>query len=136
MTREEMIEKLRQSSFYANPTVQTMDMGLEYEAAFSDGAISGELGMMGGWPIFVFHMSPEAKVQSLKDLFCSDDESLKVEELKDTFLYDFACILGVSESDDIKKILKSFTNLEPYDAVDRIYCLCDSCMEDGLRQQG
>ena len=41
MTREEMLDKLHKIRVGAQPTVATMDMGLEYEYVTSDGLLCG-----------------------------------------------------------------------------------------------
>ena len=65
MTREEMLEKLKQVKFCAAPTVYTMDMGIEYDYITAEGAGTC-LGRIGEWPAYRMRGIAEEQWQTIQ----------------------------------------------------------------------
>lgn len=83
MTREEMLSELKAINLHAVPTVATMDMGIQYDYATSEGAGTG-FGGMGSWPAHMF--SPIGEERWLKIRKEIKNHSLLVEDLEGTGL--------------------------------------------------
>ncbi len=66
MIREELIQKLSQVSFCAIPTVQTEDMGLEYDYITPKGAGSS-FGNIGDWPAYKLRKIPDDQWKKIKE---------------------------------------------------------------------
>lgn len=83
MTREELLKELKSIDLHAMPTVVTMDMGLQYDYATSEGAGTG-FGGMGDWPAYMFESIEKEKWIRIRARI--KDNTLMAEDLKGTGL--------------------------------------------------
>ena len=64
MTRDELLKKLAMTNFCAVPTVQTMDMGLEFDFVDNIGA-GTSFGSIGSWPLLKLEGMSSDKISEL-----------------------------------------------------------------------
>ncbi len=123
MNREEMIGELKKTDLRAIPTVITMDMGLEYDYATTEGAGSG-FGGMGNWPMHMF--GPIEKEQWMKIREAINDKTLEISDLKGTGLVGFLVqVKTINYEINPTEILKGLTSL-PEDQTNVFYCFFDT----------
>lgn len=125
MNREEMLKELKDIDLRAVPTVATMDMGLQYDYATSEGAGTG-FGGMGDWPAYMFNSI--AKEQWLKIRKAIKENTLAVSDLKGTGLDDFlGNVKTISDKDKVipSEVLEGLLTL-PEDHADAFFCMFDA----------
>lgn len=124
MTREQMmIEELKSLDLRAIPTVVTMDMGLQYDYATSEGAGSG-FGGMGNWPIHLFNPINGKQWLSIRE--CIRNKTIALEHLKNTGLdVFFQSIPTLGEEVVLSEVLEDLLNL-PENLINKYYCLFDT----------
>ena len=127
MTREEMLDKLHKIRVGAQPTVATMDMGLEYEYVTPDGYGDG-FGGMGDWPVYRLENISEQFFQKIKAKL--KDKTLMLADLEGTDLYQFYNhVFRVNRPEEyIRKPLDFFKELDSLSSIKNgvCYVLCDA----------
>ena len=127
MTRDELLNELKSVEFCAVPTVMTMDMGIQYDYVYPEGAGSG-FGGMGMWPAYFISGIENGKWIEIKQKLKS--EMLTVDDLEGTELGIFANNLfedyygACFRTIDLNDMLRGLIDL-PDDLPDRIYILFD-----------
>ena len=104
MNREEMLKELKTIDLRAIPTVVTMDMGLQYDYATSEGAGTG-FGGMGDWPAHMFNPIQNEQWHMIRKAI--KENALAVSDLKGTGLDDFLGNVKTISDEDIMKQLQS-----------------------------
>ena len=123
MTREQMIEELKSLDLRAIPTIVTMDMGLQYDYATSEGAGSG-FGGMGNWPAHVFNPFNEKQWLSIREAI--RNKTIALEHLKNTGLDVFVqSIPTLGEELVLSEVLEDLLSL-PENLINKYYCLFDT----------
>ena len=127
MTREEMLDKLHKIRVGAQPTVATMDMGLEYEYVTPDG-YGDCFGGMGDWPVYRLENISEQSFQKIKTKL--KDKTLMLADLEGTDLFQFYNhVFRVNRPEEyIRKPLEFFKELESISFIENgiCYALCDA----------
>ena len=125
MNREEMLKELKTIDLRAIPTVVTMDMGLQYDYATSEGAGAG-FGGMGDWPAHMFNPIQNEQWHMIRKAI--KENALAVSDLKGTGLDDFlGNVKTISDEDKIipSKVLEELLTL-PEDHADAFFCMFDA----------
>ena len=118
MNREEMLKELKTIDLRAIPTVVTMDMGLQYDYATSEGAGTG-FGGMGDWPAHMFNPIQNEQWHMIRKAI--KENALAVSDLKGTGLDDF--LGNVKTISDEDKIIPSEVLTDWYNRIKNHYFL-------------
>lgn len=87
LRKKEIISELKKTSFCAVPTVQTFDMGLEYDYINSEGAGTGS-GNMLSWPAYKIRKIGDEQWGIIQSKI--SDSTLSINDLVDTDLFALA----------------------------------------------
>lgn len=123
MTREEMLQKLKNIKPTAFPTTATMDMGLEFDVMDSNGVYT-YLGSIGDWPLWYFERIEEKTLSAIKNKLDNHQE-LSSEDFKETDLYNFAKRLENREDFEFTEAFKNIVNFPKSEENKYVYVYCD-----------
>ncbi len=123
MTRDELLKELKSIDLHAIPTVATMDMGLQYDYATSEGAGTG-FGGMGDWPAYMFEPIEKEKWSGIRESIRNN--TLTVENLEGTGLDEFLSKVSTIDYEIVpSEVLKGLLDL-PEDLTEPYYCFFDA----------
>mgnify|MGYP000978758238 FL=1 len=108
MTREQLLKKLHSLSFCAIPTVETMDMGLEFDFVNSEGA-GTVLGAFGEWPAIMLRRIENPQWSLIRDKI--KNKTLNPSDIMGTDLEHFANALREFHEDDYYKLSETLAGL-------------------------
>lgn len=122
--KNELICELRKVKFCCVPTVQTFDMGLQYDYICPNGAGTG-IGNMLTWPVYKIKNIEDSRWQHI--LRRIKESTLGIEDLVDTDLSVLASVFVDSDNIEFKLLADLFTDLVcfPNHLTGDFYCLFD-----------
>lgn len=122
MTRDELLQELAKTKFCAVPTVQTYDMGIEFDFVEAAGA-GTVLGSLSSWPLWRMRSVPLDKFAHIQAKL--EEGNLTQEDIAGTDL-----LLLYKECPWAKDtpLIDFFENLRGFEGMDGKYfwCLCDT----------
>lgn len=129
LRREDLILELRKIHFCAIPTMQTYDMGLQYDFICPEGAGTG-FGNMLSWPVYKIRRIDDQKWLDIQSKI--KDSSLQFEDLADTDLSSLAKVFNDSVNVEYDCFAVLFSDLShfPNHLSEDFYCLFDDVSWD------
>lgn len=122
MTREELLQELAKTKFCAVPTVQTYDMGIEFDFVEAAGA-GTELGSLSSWPLWRLHSVPLDKFAHIQAKL--EEGALTQEDIAGT---DLLLLYKECPWAEGTALTDFFEDLRGFEGMDGEYfwCLCDT----------
>ena len=122
MTRDELLKKLAMTNFCAVPTVQTMDMGLEFDFVDNIGA-GTSFGSIGSWPLLKLEGMSSEKLTSIKDKLAAG--TLEQSDIAGTDLWLLYNDCTFSRATSVAEFLVDLANVHEL-SEQYLWCFCDT----------